>query len=84
MHEDREQLHEHSSTSTARRSRVKSLYNKLIPLPPGPTLNLGTTHHDVVEQNRKEEKRRDERCAVAPKIRPNFGCITGSLGVGVF
>ena len=44
----------------------------IIPLPPGPTLNLGTTYHDVVEQNRIEEKRRDERCVCCTQNEANF------------
>ena len=33
-----------------------------------------------------EYKRREETkdLFIAPKMRPNFGCITGHLGVGVF
>ena len=33
-----------------------------------------------------EEKRREETkyMFIAPKMRPNLGCITGDLGVGVF
>ena len=51
-------------------------------------LYLGTTYHDVVEQNRdrREEnsKRRDERCVYCTQNEAKFWVFTGHLGVGVF
>ena len=46
------------------------------PHPPLVFLYLGTTYHDVVEQNR-DKKRREETKGVfiAPKMRPNVGCL---------
>jgi len=76
MHEDREE-HSHAARTDEFNFILLTLWS---------TLNLGTTYHGVVEQNRREEKRREETkdVFVAPKMRPNFGCITGHLGVGVF
>ena len=48
------------------------------------SLNLGTTYHDVVEENRIEEKRRDERCVYCIQNEARFWVFTGHLGVGVF
>ena len=63
--------------------RFKTLDRAMDLFMPGPVLYLGTTYHDFFEH---KEKRREETkdVFIAPKMRPNFGCITGHLGVGVF
>ena len=47
---------------------------------PWSPLNLGTTYHDVVEQNRIEEKRRDERCVCCTQNEAKFWVYYRSFG----
>ena len=80
MHEDREQLAARALFNfNCKEVGVLNMFNDNS-FPPGPTLNLGTTYHDVVEQSgdRREKKRGEETkdvCInIAPKMRPNL-CV---------
>jgi hypothetical protein len=48
--------------------------------PPLVFLYLGTTYHDVVEQNRIEEKRREERCVCCTQNEAKFWVYYRSFG----
>ena len=59
------------------------LYPVIYSFTPWSPLNLGTTYHDVVEQSRIEEKRRDERCVCCTQNEAKFWVYYRSFGCRV-